>query len=194
MALSSVISLAIMMLQLMCTWSSHSINNSTYYNFLDIGLWLPLILVTCIVQNEKNQYIIPSVSSACNSHHIKIRFIMSLLLPSHFYRHQYSYFSLHQYMNVSHHSVLILFQETVEAQNWFTWVHCSICHMILSNFFFFRASCCWGRMDPGGQCIIKQLCVLFWIYLALLFQWQDPFWRLWVVDNLRSSCHWACFQ
>lgn len=132
MALSSVISLEIMMLQLVCTWSSHSINNSTYYNFLDIGLWLPLILVTCIVQNEENQYIIPSVSSACNSHHIQILFIMSLPLPSQFLQASiFLFFLFTSNMNVSYHSVLTLFQETVEAQNWFTWVHCSICHMIL---------------------------------------------------------------
>lgn len=149
MALSSVISLAIMMLQLVCTWSSHSINNSTYYNFLDIGLWLPLILVTWIVQNEKNQYIIPSVSSACNSHHIKILFIMSLLLPSHFYSHQYSYFSLE--WSVSYQSVLTLFQETVEAQNWFTWVHCSICHIIGFNFFSFELSTVKGEWTLVGS-------------------------------------------
>lgn len=34
------------------------------------------------MQNEENPYIIPSVSSACNSHHTKIIFIMLLPLSN----------------------------------------------------------------------------------------------------------------
>lgn len=152
-ALSSVITLAIIMLQLMCTWSSHSINNSTYYNFLDIGLWLPLILVTCIVQNEENQYIIPSVSSACNSHHFKILFMMSLPLPSLFLQASIFLFSLHPYLNVSYHSVLSLFQETERHRVIYLSSLQYLSHD--SIFLVFRAGYCKGRMEPGGQRIMK---------------------------------------
>lgn len=136
------VTLAIMMLQLMCMWSGYSINNSTYCSFLGICMWLPLILVTYTVQNEENQCIIPSVSSACNSHNIKIIFIMLLPLSNHHFLQSsifFSYFSLHQYVNISCHSMLTIFQETVERQNWFTQVPCSICHTIL--LFIFRAGC-----------------------------------------------------
>lgn len=144
--------LAIMMMQLMCVWSGCSINNSPYCSFLGMCMWHPLILVTGIVQNKEINTLSPSVSSTCSSHHIKIIFIILLMLSDDNLLQSSILcpcFSLPQYQNISYYSMLTIFQEAVKRQNWFTWVPCSICQRIM--LFVFRAGHLPGRLDPGKQ-------------------------------------------
>lgn len=135
------VQLTIMMLQLMYMWSGYSINNSTYYSFIGMCMWFPLILVTFIVLNEENQYVIPSVSSSCISHQTRIIFIMLLPLSNHLFLWTAIFLFFHSKICDYFLSFMsTIFQEAVKRQNWFTWVYRSICHTVLS--FVFRADDC----------------------------------------------------
>lgn len=130
------VTLTIMMLQLMCMWSSYSINNSTYYSFIGMCMWFPLILVTFIVPNEENQYVIPSVSSSCNSHHTRIIFVMLPALSNHLFLWTAILFSYFFHSPICEYLLSFMstiFHEAVKRQSWFSWVHRSICHTELAT-------------------------------------------------------------